>query len=111
MPGAASGDLRRIRTWAVGLGGADEQNIALLGWRPEAEQRFDLVHTIADITRHGVNLVGYLQAELGVGEAARLTESALRRAGSALPLCRCIERSAARSTRTRSTPSSGTTRC
>lgn len=81
MPGAASGDLRRIRTWAVGLGGADEQNIALLGWRPEAEQRFDLVHTIADVTRHGVNLVGYLQAELGVGEAARLTESALRRAG------------------------------
>ncbi|MGB8861570.1 MAG: glycosyltransferase [Ilumatobacteraceae bacterium] len=84
MPETVEGDIARLRIWTRALGGATDPNIAVLGWRPEADERFGMVRTVGDTSTHGVNLVGYLHAELGIGEAARLAHLALRSA--ALPV-------------------------
>jgi len=81
MPETASGDIDRLRNWAATVGGADDDNVALLGWRHEADRRFDMVTALEETTSDGVNLVGYLQAELGIGEAGRLAALALKIAG------------------------------
>lgn len=81
MPETAAGDTDRLRSWTLSLGGAHDENVALLGWRPEADERFGMIASVDETASHGVNLVGYLQAELGIGEAARLTVAALE-AGS-----------------------------
>ncbi len=80
MPETADGDTDRLRTWTATLGGADDDNVALLGWRSEADKRFGMVESVNEVKSDGVNLVGYLQAELGIGEAARLTVAALEAA-------------------------------
>jgi glycosyltransferase involved in cell wall biosynthesis len=80
MPETVDGDIRRLRTWAKELAGAEHPNLALMGWRPEAERRLGMVEHTEGTETQGVNLVGYLTADLGVGEAGRLAGHALRAA-------------------------------
>lgn len=80
MPETVDGDTQRLHRWTATLGGAADDNVALLGWRAEADARFGMVRSIDETQSNGVNLVGYLRAELGVGEAARLAVLALESA-------------------------------
>jgi glycosyltransferase involved in cell wall biosynthesis len=73
FPDLAGDDGRRFLEWARTLGPQEGRiPLALLPAAPPAR---------AEPPREGVNLAGYLDAELGIGEAARLLSGALREAG------------------------------
>ena len=73
FPDLAGDDGRRFLEWARTVGPRDgEIPLELLPPPPPAS---------AGPPREGVNLAGYLDAELGIGEAARLLSDALREAG------------------------------
>ncbi len=80
-PEVAGGDLRGLRHWVISSGAGEYDMLALIGWLPDSDTLFSVPWHDAGATEHGVNLVGYLNAELGVGESARLTAAALRAAG------------------------------
>lgn len=81
MPEVAAGDLTALRRWARNSGAGEYEMLALLGWLPDSETLSSVPWHEAGATEHGVNMVGYLNAELGVGESARLTAAALRASG------------------------------
>ncbi|MCE9623109.1 MAG: glycosyltransferase [Actinomycetia bacterium] len=80
MPEVAQGDFTNMRLWVHNSGAGEYEMLALIGWLPSDANTGVPWHE-AGATEHGVNLVGYLTAELGVGESARLTAAALRAAG------------------------------
>jgi glycosyltransferase involved in cell wall biosynthesis len=83
MPEVAQGDLRQLRRWVHHAGPGEYEMLALVGWLAGNEDS-GTPSSIEGTTEHGVNLVGYLNAELGVGESARLTAAALRASGVAV---------------------------
>ncbi len=80
MPEVEKGDFTELLRWVQNSASSEYEMLALLGWLPN-----DATATVpwheAKASEHGVNLVGYLNAELGVGESARLTCAALRASG------------------------------
>ncbi|MBI4882726.1 MAG: hypothetical protein HY826_01575, partial [Actinobacteria bacterium] len=78
------GDLTRFRNWVRRSGSVDYDLLALIGWLQPGNVGAGPLWHPAGLSEHGVNLVGYLHAELGVGESARLTCSALRANGVAV---------------------------
>ncbi|CAN5592168.1 hypothetical protein BH10ACT2_BH10ACT2_00060 [soil metagenome] len=80
-PEAAVGDLTRLRQWVRRSGSSENDMLALLGWLPDASAEPVVPWHESGKDDHGVNLVGYLHAELGVGQSARLTTAALRESG------------------------------
>ena len=83
MPEVEEGDFAQLRRWVRKSGAGDYEMLALLDWLPDEAVSSVPWHE-AGATEHGVNLVGYLNAELGVGESARSTAAALRASGVAL---------------------------
>ena len=83
MPEVAQGDLTQLRHWVCDAGPGEYEMLALVGWIADNENPGPPWHE-AGASEHGVNLVGYLNAELGVGESARLTAAALRAGGVAV---------------------------
>jgi len=80
MPEVNKGDLAQLHRWVRNSGPREYPMLALLGCLPLAAEVGPPWHA-ARASEHGVNLVGYLNAELGVGESARLTAAALRATG------------------------------
>jgi len=78
MPEVTDGDLTMMRRWVLHSGADDYDMLALIGWLADAATDLNAQWHESAATEHGVNLVGYLYAELGVGESARLTAAALR---------------------------------
>lgn len=79
FPGVAWGDLDEFERWVRTSGASENPVIRLLGahWQPAPRRMI----TDAGRSPDGVDVVGYLQAELGVGEAGRLLVTGLRAAG------------------------------
>lgn len=78
---AERGEFAGLRQW-VRLSGAGEfAPLALLGWLAGDNESVAPMTDQGPPTGHGVNVVGYLTSEVGVGESARLTTGALAAAG------------------------------
>ena len=87
-PESAHGDIRRLLRWARTSGRSEVPLIEFLGVDPDfAESGTEM----KDVGREpgGVDLVGYLRAELGVGEAGRLLWSGLAAAGIPVETVAC----------------------
>ena len=80
MPEVGRGDFKQLRRWVQNSGASQYEPLALLGWLAD-ESVADVPWHEMGASEHGVNLVGYLDAELGVGESARLTAATLRSCG------------------------------
>lgn len=81
FPEVGHGDLGAFSVWLRNSGAKESELIRLLG--DHVEDLRPSVMQVDDIGRapDGVDLVGYLKAELGVGEAGRLAAAALSAAG------------------------------
>ncbi len=77
-PEVAAGDLTELRRWVHQSGSGEYDMLALIGWLPNVSTDQAVQWHESAASEHGVNLVGYMNAELGVGESARLTAAALR---------------------------------
>lgn len=77
-PDLLAGNLHPLRSWLRDSGAREYDMLGLIGWLPEAADARAISWHPAGASERGVNLVGYLHAELGVGESARLTTAALR---------------------------------
>lgn len=83
MPEVRAGDLGKLRDWVREIGPAEYELLATLGWLPDLVPPMESGWSWheAGSTEHGVNLVGYPNAELGLDESTRLTCAALRSGG------------------------------
>lgn len=81
MPEVLDGDLTNLRRWVQQSGCSEYDMLGMIGWLPDIHTDPNMRWHESGATEHGVNLVGYLNAELGVGESARLTAAALRASG------------------------------
>ena len=81
FPEVLQGDLRRFAKWVYESGAREEEIIRFLGWNLHLEVNSS--YMIGEESRicNGVDVVGYLSAELGVGEAGRLLVEGMRSAG------------------------------
>ena len=80
FPEVVAGDHRRFQEWLKERGPVEVESIRLLGW--ELPNSHPEISVPGDSGREvpGVDLVGYLNAEVGIGEAGRLAARALRSA-------------------------------
>lgn len=79
---AEHGNFARLRQWVRNSGAAESDLVALVGWLGEEPAPLTSpvptpAREAAQSAQHGVNMIGYLTSEVGVGESARLTTSAL----------------------------------
>lgn len=81
MPEVVGGDLANLRRWVQQSGCREYDMLGMIGWLPDIHSDPGIQWHQAGATEQGVNLVGYLNAELGVGESARLTAASLRASG------------------------------
>ncbi len=75
------GEFAFLRQWVRLSGAGEYAPLALLGWLAGDRESVTSLGDQGAPTGHGVNVVGYLTAEVGVGESARLTTGALTAAG------------------------------
>jgi glycosyltransferase involved in cell wall biosynthesis len=83
FPDLSGPDLARYLDWVRADGRADPPVPAI--FRADVPRgawyRGDRAPAVSDTSEYGVNVVGYVRAELGTGEGARLTIAAVRAAG------------------------------
>ena len=86
FPEVEKGDNERFDEWVAEFGVGECPEIGLLGYPsvPEVAQAEDRGRAT-----EGIDLIGYLNAELGVGEAGRLAGSALAEAGVRVSTISC----------------------
>jgi hypothetical protein len=77
FPEVSVGNLEGFAQWARTTGSTESRYIRLLGALPAPVDQPDDESSTAPRARGGVDLIGYLNAELGVGEAGRLITTAL----------------------------------
>lgn len=81
FPEVTSGDLENFRYWLKDRGPVESETVRFLGTL-ETEHHVESTRPVRVAKKPiGVDLVGYLNAEQGVGEAGRLACNALRRCG------------------------------
>jgi glycosyltransferase involved in cell wall biosynthesis len=75
------GDLSRFQAWIAERGPVECRSIRFFGADTDCEKRNELSVTSASLEQFGIDVVGYLNAEVGIGEAGRLACEAMRTAG------------------------------
>ena len=88
FPEAAAGDLRRLLFWLQRSTELETAELRVLCAQFVADAPYSPEHS-AEYQQGGINLIGYLKAELGVGEAGRLVHSALTAVGVSVSTLAC----------------------
>jgi glycosyltransferase involved in cell wall biosynthesis len=81
FPEVKFGDLSRFRVWLTERGPVESRSIRIFGFGARTASSADVPVTSAGLGSKGVDVVGYLNAELGIGEAGRLAREAMKSAG------------------------------
>lgn len=81
FPEVKHGDLTRFRIWLAERGPVESRSVRLLGIEYASHSSSELPMTSSGMEPHGVDVVGYLNAEVGIGEAGRLARGAMKSVG------------------------------